>query len=219
MSNHNCLVSPSLLAADFAHLERDVQMLNASEADYIHIDIMDGVFVPNISFGFPVTEAVARYATKPLDFHLMIAHADPYLEACAKSGARIITVHWEACTHLHRTVGAIKALGIKAGVALNPHTPVALLETILPDLDLVLVMSVNPGFGGQQFISGTFSKISALRQMADRLNPDLLIEVDGGVSSANAAQLVQSGANILVAGSFVFQSPDPAHTIRQLKHV
>lgn len=219
MSNHNCLVSPSLLAADFAHLERDVQMLNASEADYIHIDIMDGVFVPNISFGFPVTEAVARYATKPLDFHLMIAHADPYLEACAKSGAHIITVHWEACTHLHRTVSAIKALGIKAGVALNPHTPVALLDTILPDLDLVLVMSVNPGFGGQQFIPGTFTKIAALRQMANRLNPDLLIEVDGGVSSANAAELVKSGANVLVAGSFVFQSADPAHTIRQLKHV
>jgi len=208
-----------MLAADFANIQRDVEMLNNSEADYIHIDIMDGVFVPNISFGFPVTEAIARHAKKPLDFHLMVKDADPYLEACRKSGAEIITVHYEACTHLHRTISAIKALGAKAGVALNPHTPVHLLEDILAELDLVLVMSVNPGFGGQKFITHTFDKLKKLKEMSRDINPDLLIEVDGGVTTDNSRQLVESGANMLVAGSFVFKSKDPQQTIISLKNV
>ncbi|WP_421879446.1 ribulose-phosphate 3-epimerase [Marinoscillum sp.] len=214
-----CLVSPSMLASDFANIQRDVEMLNQSEADYIHIDIMDGVFVPNISFGFPVTEAIARHAKKPLDFHLMIQDADPYLEQCKASGAAIVSVHYEACNHLHRTISAIKDLGMKAGVALNPHTPVELLSEILSDIDLVLIMSVNPGFGGQKFIPHTFSKVEKLASMAANVNPDLLIEVDGGVTSENAGELVQKGANLLVAGSFVFKSENPAETISALKNV
>lgn len=216
MSN-KCLVAPSVLAADFANLQRDIEMINASEADYIHVDIMDGVFVPNISFGFPVTNAIAKHAKKPLDFHLMIKEADPYLELWKESGAEIITVHFEACTHLHRTISAIKAMGIKAGVALNPHTPVAVLEDIIADLDLVLIMSVNPGFGGQKFITNTYKKLSQLKEMSKSINPDLLIEVDGGVTSENASELIKHGANLLVAGSFVFQSADPIATVSALK--
>lgn len=214
-----CLVSPSMLASDFANIQRDVEMLNDSEADYIHIDIMDGVYVPNISFGFPVTEAIARHAKKPLDFHLMIQDADPYLEQCRKSGAEIITVHYEGANHLHRTVGAIKEMGVKAGVALNPHTPVSVLSEILSDIDLVLIMSVNPGFGGQAFIPHTFSKVEQLRNMSRDVNPGLIIEVDGGVTTENARELVQKGANMLVAGSFVFNSADPKGTISSLKNV
>tara|TARA_Y100000310_G_scaffold342467_1_gene445882 strand:- start:2182 stop:2808 length:627 start_codon:yes stop_codon:yes gene_type:complete len=208
-----------MLAADFANIQRDVEMLNNSEADYIHIDIMDGVFVPNISFGFPVTKAIAKYAKKPLDFHLMIQDADAYLEPCKNSGAEIITVHYEACTHLHRTIGAIHDLGVKAGVALNPHTPVDVLKEIIADIDLVLIMSVNPGFGGQKFIEHTFSKVERLGEMSKEVNPDLLIEIDGGVSSENAKRLVQVGANMLVAGSFVFNSDNPSETISALKNV
>ncbi len=214
-----CMVSPSVLAADFANIQRDIEMLNSSEADYIHIDIMDGVFVPNISFGFPVTQAINKHAKKPLDFHLMIENADKYLEECVKSGAEIITVHFEACDHLHRTIHAIKELGAKAGVALNPHTPVHVLEDIIADLDLVLIMSVNPGFGGQAFIPQTYAKLKKLKSIAEKVNPGLLIEVDGGVTTENAAQLHQSGANLLVAGSFVFKSSDPVQTIKSLKNV
>lgn len=215
----DCLVSPSMLAADFANIQRDVEMLNASDADYIHIDIMDGVFVPNISFGFPVTNAIARHATKPLDFHLMIKDADLYLEQCKESKAEIITVHYEACTHLHRTLSAIRQMSIKAGVALNPHTPVSVLSEIITDIDLVLIMSVNPGFGGQTFIPHTFAKVEQLRTMSRETNPDLIIEVDGGVTSENAGELIQKGANMLVAGSFVFNSSDPKRTISSLKNV
>lgn len=216
---NKCMVAPSILACDFANVQRDVEMLNESEADYIHIDIMDGVFVPNLSFGFPVTQAIAKHARKPLDFHLMIQHADPYLAMCRESGADIITVHLEAVTHLHRTVSAIKELGAKAGVALNPHTPVSLLEDLIQDLDLVLIMSVNPGFGGQKFIPQTLAKVEKLAQMAQLRQPELLIEVDGGVSAENAADLVSRGANMLVAGSFIFKSDDPKSTIRSLKSV
>lgn len=211
------LIAPSVLAADFANLQKDVEMLNNSEADYIHIDIMDGIFVPNISFGFPVCAAIKKHATKPMDFHLMIKDADPYLESCIKSGADIISVHYEACTHLHRTVSRIKELGAKAGVVLNPHTSVDVLEEILPYLDLVLLMSVNPGFGGQKFIDTTFSKVRKLRAMVDAIDSDLIIEVDGGVTDQNAAQLFEAGASMLVAGSFVFKSSDPAKTIAALK--
>lgn len=211
------LISPSILAADFANLERDIQLLNRSSADYIHIDIMDGVFVPNISFGFPVCQAIHKHANKPLDFHLMIQEADPYLENCIQSGAEIISVHYEACTHLHRTVTQIKALGAKAGVVLNPHTPVDVLEEILPFVDLILLMSVNPGFGGQSFIETTFSKVRKLKAMIDTINPEILIEVDGGINDQNAGELFNAGADILVAGSFVFKSDDPAQTVLNLQ--
>jgi len=213
------MVSPSILAADFANLQAEVEMLNGSSADYIHIDIMDGVFVPNISFGFPVCQAINRHATKPLDFHLMIQHADPYLEDCKKAGAEIISVHYEACTHLHRTVAGIKELGCKAGVVLNPHTSVDVLNEILPDLDLVMIMSVNPGFGGQKFIPRAIQKVAKLRTLADQHNPDLMIEVDGGVNIENAPNLYSAGADMLVAGSFVFRSENPSGTIRSLKDV
>lgn len=212
------LVSPSILASDFANLQREIEMLNQSKADYIHIDIMDGVFVPNISFGFPVVEAIYKIATKPLDFHLMIKDADPYLASCIASGAQIITVHQEACDHLHRTVAEIKKMGAKAGVALNPHTPVNTLEEILPFIDVVLIMSVNPGFGGQIFIETTFNKIEKLRKLASGINDGLWIEVDGGVNSENAKKLFDAGANMLVAGSFVFNSTDPVSTIKNLKN-
>jgi len=212
-------VSPSVLAADFTNLESEVKLLNSSAADYIHIDIMDGVFVPNISFGFPVCEAINRHATKPLDFHLMIVNADNYLEDCKKAGAEIISVHQEACTHLHRTVQAIKALDCKAGVVLNPATPIETLSEILPDLDLVLIMSVNPGFGGQKFIPSSITKVKKLRELTNTLNPKLIIEVDGGVTSENAEALYEAGADMLVAGSFVFKSDDPSHTIQLLKGV
>ncbi|RXF70378.1 ribulose-phosphate 3-epimerase [Arcticibacter tournemirensis] len=215
----NHLIAPSVLAADFANLQRDITMVNESEADWFHIDIMDGVFVPNISFGFPVLEAIRKYAGKPLDVHLMITDPDRYLESFAKAGASVITVHYEACPHLHRTIGAIKDLGCKAGVALNPHTPVHLLEDIIQDVDLVLIMSVNPGFGGQKFIQRTFEKIRTLKQMAVERNNSLLIEVDGGVNLSNAGQLISCGANVLVAGNFVFTANDPKSVISDLKNL
>ncbi|WP_370086982.1 ribulose-phosphate 3-epimerase [Ekhidna sp.] len=211
------LIAPSFLAADFGNVQQEVEMLNNSEADYIHIDIMDGVFVPNISFGFPVCQAIHKHAKKPMDFHLMIEHADPYLEECMKAGAEIITVHEEACRHLHRTVSEIRNLGAKAGVVINPHRPVSALEEILPYVDLVLLMSVNPGFGGQKFIPTTFDKVGKLKKMVDEINPEIIIEIDGGVNDENAGELFNAGADMLVAGSFVFKSDDPAQTIANLK--
>ena len=211
-------VCPSILAGDFANLQRDIEMINASVADYVHIDIMDGIFVPNISFGFPVTQAIQRHAKKPLDFHLMIMEPDQYLQQCIDSGAAIISVHQEACRHLHRTVSKIRELGAKPGVAINPHTPVETLTDIIADIDLVVIMSVNPGFGGQKFIPQTFDKVRRLRAMADQQNTALDIEIDGGVSESNATDLKQAGATMLVAGSFVFKSDDPVQTISALKH-
>jgi ribulose-phosphate 3-epimerase len=213
------LVSPSVLAADFANLQRDIEMINRSDADWIHVDIMDGMFVPNISFGLPVLEAIHKHATKPLDVHLMINDPDRYLQAFKDAGAANITVHLEACTHLHRTIHAIKDLGCLAGVALNPHSPILLLEDIIADADLVLLMSVNPGFGGQRFIANTYKKIVQLKQLAMSSNPELFIEIDGGIGTYNAAQLVAAGANVLVAGSSVFASPDPTSAIASLKQV
>ena len=213
------LISPSILAADFANLQREVELLNSSEADYIHVDIMDGVFVPNISFGIPVTEAIQKYAQKPLDVHLMIVNPDKYLEAFRKAGAEVITVHYEACPHLHRTLQEIHNLGGKAGVAINPHTPVELLSDVIQDIDQVIVMSVNPGFGGQKFIENTYSKVSRLKDLILAKGAHTKIEIDGGVNLTNAPKLLATGADVLVAGSFVFNSSDPVQTIHQLKRI
>ncbi len=210
-------IAPSILAADFSNLQREVEMLNSSPADWIHVDIMDGVFVPNISFGIPVTKAIHAHAKKPLDVHLMIVNPDQYLQAFAEAGAAVLTVHVEACTHLHRTLQAIKNLGIKAGVAVNPHTPVEVLSEVIQDIDLVCVMSVNPGFGGQKFISNSLSKVSRLKNLILSKKAHTLIEVDGGVTTENAGNLIHAGADILVAGSFVFTSTDPSKTIAELK--
>ncbi len=211
------IISPSLLSADFSNLRQDIELINKSRADWFHLDIMDGVFVPNISFGFPVISAVKRFATKPLDVHLMIVEPDKFIDDFKKAGADILTVHYEVCPHLHRTVQRIKAAGMMAGVSLNPHTPVHLLEDILSELDMVLIMSVNPGFGGQSFIPGTLRKISKLRSMADSINPKLIIQVDGGIGTGNCAEVVASGANSLVAGSAIFGAEDPLAAIDQIK--
>jgi len=213
------IIAPSVLSADFANLQTEIEMLNSSKADLIHIDIMDGQFVPNISFGFPVCQAINRYATKPLDFHLMIQDANLYLEDCINTGAETISVHIEACSHLHRTISEIKRLGAKAGVAINPHTSVAHLSEILPYIDVVLVMSVNPGFGGQKFIETTIDKIRKIKALINHINPSVLIQIDGGVTTSNAKTIINAGADILIAGSFVFNSDDPIKTIEDLKAI
>ncbi|MFK7060971.1 ribulose-phosphate 3-epimerase [Flavobacterium oreochromis] len=213
------LIAPSILAADFANLQRDIEMINTSEADWFHIDIMDGVFVPNISFGMPVLEAIKRHAKKTIDVHLMIVDPDRYISTFKKLGADILTVHLEACVHLHRTIQAIKSEGMKVGVALNPHTNIALLEEVIQDIDLVCIMSVNPGFGGQLFIENTYSKIKKLKELIKRKEASTLIEIDGGVTTQNAKKLVEAGADVLVAGSFVFNSNNPQKTIVELKEL
>jgi ribulose-phosphate 3-epimerase len=211
------LVSPSILNADLGNLEREIKMLNSSIADWIHLDIMDGVFVPNISFGFPVIDKVKKTARKPLDVHLMIVDPDRYLSNFSKAGADILTVHYEACIHLQRTVTEIRSLGMKAGVALNPHTPVSLLKNILPYIDMVLIMTVNPGYGGQSFIMDCYNKIVELRKMIDRAGHSVLIQVDGGVDTKNASKLVKAGVDVLVAGNAIFSSDEPVETILKLK--
>ena len=215
----NTLIAPSILAADFANLQRDIEMINNSEADWFHIDIMDGVFVPNISFGMPVLEAITKHAKKPIDVHLMIVDPDRYIKTFAALGSTILTVHYEACNHLHRTLQAIKAEGMKAGVALNPHTKIDLLEDVINDIDMVCIMSVNPGFGGQSFIENTYSKIEKLKALINIKNASTLIEIDGGVTDKNAAQLVEVGADVLVAGNFVFKAVNPTKTIADLKQL
>ncbi|MCH7412228.1 ribulose-phosphate 3-epimerase [Belliella sp. R4-6] len=212
-------IAPSILASDFANLQKEIEMINVSEADYIHVDIMDGVFVPNISFGIPVTEAVNKHAKKPLDVHLMIVNPDQYLEAFKNAGAAIISVHYEACTHLHRTLQGIKQLGCKAGVAINPHTSVELLKDVIMDIDLVCIMSVNPGFGGQKFIENTYAKVKRLKEIIIENGAETEIEIDGGVNESNAPLLRAAGADVLVAGSFVFSSSDPLSTIEKLKKI
>lgn len=211
------LISPSLLSADFGNLQRDIEMLNDSQCDWLHVDVMDGIFVPNISFGQPIVKHIKKHARKPLDVHLMIMDPGRYIADFRDAGADILTVHYEACTHLDRTLHAIRYAGMKCGVVLNPHTPVSLLEDTVQICDMVLLMSVNPGFGGQKFIENTYSKVRQLRQLCDRKNPQCLIEVDGGVNTTNAPLLFESGADVLVAGNAVFKSPDPQQTIIDLK--
>lgn len=211
------IISPSLLSANFINLRSDIEMINKSEADWLHLDVMDGVFVPNISFGFPVIEAVSKVCTKPLDVHFMIVHPELYIEQTAKAGAMMMNVHYEACTHLHRTIQQIHAAGMKAGVTLNPSTPVCVLEDIICDVDMVLLMSVNPGFGGQQFIENTIGKLARLRQLIKSSCSKALIEIDGGVQAETAPRLIEAGADILVSGSYVFKSKDPLATIHGLK--
>ncbi|MFZ5970153.1 MAG: ribulose-phosphate 3-epimerase [Bacteroidota bacterium] len=213
------VIAPSILASDFANLEKEITMINQSDADWVHVDIMDGVFVPNISMGLPVVEAVNRHARKPLDVHLMIVQPERYVEAFRQAGAEYISVHIEACPHLHRNLQQIRALGAKAGIAVNPHTPVALLKEVIHEVDLVCLMSVNPGFGGQKFIENTYQKIRELKALIVEKKSPALIEIDGGVNQANARPLLEAGADVLVAGNFVFSSPDPAGTIWQLKHI
>jgi ribulose-phosphate 3-epimerase len=213
------ILSPSLLAADFGNLQQAIEMVNNSKADWFHIDIMDGVFVPNISYGMPVLEVIKKYAKKPLDVHLMIIDPDRYISTFAKLGSDILTVHYEACTHLHRTLQAIKAEGMKAGVALNPHTPIAVLEDIIENVDEVLLMSVNPGFGGQKFIENTYKKVQQAKKLIVESGSNALIEIDGGVTLNNAQALIKAGADALVAGSFIFSAPNPALTISELKKI
>ena len=210
------LISPSMLAADFSNLAHDIAVVNQSDADWFHLDVMDGVFVPNISFGMPVIKSMAKHTTKPLDVHLMIVEPDRYIQTFADLGADVLTVHAEACTHLHRSLQSIKAAGMKAGVALNPHTPVASLSQVIADIDLVCLMSVNPGFGGQSFIEATYEKVRELRKLIDENKAGTLIEIDGGVTDQNASQLVAAGADVLVAGSYVFSASDPTDTIANL---
>lgn len=213
----NHLIAPSVLSADFSNLRSDVEMVNNSQADWFHLDIMDGVFVPNISFGMPVTAAIQKYARKPLDVHLMIVEPDKFIDEFHKLGAEVLNVHYEACTHLHRTLQRIKACGMKAGVTLNPHTPVSVLEEIIQDVDVVMLMSVNPGFGGQKFIENTIDKTSRLKELILKRNSHALIEIDGGVNFETGKRLLQAGADVLVAGSFVFGAQNPTETIAQLK--
>jgi len=213
------LIAPSILSADFGNLQRDVEMINGSEADWFHIDIMDGVFVPNISFGFPVLKAIAKHAKKPLDVHLMIVQPERYIQTFKEAGATVLTVHLEACTHLHRTVQEIRAAGMQPGVAVNPHTSIELLDDILADIDLVCVMSVNPGFGGQKFIEGTYRKIEALNNLIARRNSKAKIEIDGGVDLSNTPALLKAGADVLVAGNTVFSAPNPTEMISKLKRL
>ncbi len=212
------IIAPSVLASDFANLQSEIEMLNKSEAEWIHIDVMDGVFVPNIFFGMPVIQAIKKHAKKTMDVHLMIVNPDQYIQTFADLGASILTVHYEACTHLHRTIQAIKASGMKAGVALNPHTPVAVLEDVIADIDLVCIMSVNPGFGGQSFIENTYKKVSQLKHLIEFSESNCQIEIDGGVTNKNASELIEAGADVLVAGSYVFKSDNPTETIAGLKN-
>ena len=211
------LIAPSVLAADFANIQRDVEMINESDADWFHIDVMDGVFVPNISFGMPVLAAIKKYAKKPLDVHLMIVDPDRYIKTFKDLGADILTVHYEACTHLHRTIQAIKEEGMQAGVAINPHTPISALEDIIQDLDLVCIMSVNPGFGGQSFIENTYTKVQQLKNLITFKSCETKIEIDGGVTDKNANNLIEVGADVLVAGSYVFGAENPTETVAKLK--